>query len=212
MPETAVKERPILFSGEMVRAILDGRKTQTRRPLKAPQPLDILPMLGDQEGRLWAALTERGETPDQNRGALIRCRYGLPGDRLYVREAHTVSNGGDVIYRAGYPENAKARGLENIPPEGEIRWRPSIHMPRWASRLTLEIADVRVERAQDITEGDAVNEGIEPADRLPCGGDSHDPRQEFAELWDSINGPRGFGWDENPWVWVVSFKRLEAES
>lgn len=163
-----MKERPILFSGPMVRAILDGRKTQTRRVVKPRQG-----MLDD-----WTGLP---------------CPYGKPGDRLWVRETcYFEQPHGEVIYRAD-PGSEKA-----LDPEFTgLRWRPSIHMPRWASRITLEIVNVRVERLQDIRVDDARAEGVTA--KWPVHG--------FRNLWQSING---FGsWDANPWVWVVEFRNME---
>jgi hypothetical protein len=178
-----VKERPILFSGPMVRAILDGQKTQTRRIVK-PQP------------------SIEGQEPH-----LVRCPYGVPGDRLWVRE--TWGEGG--MTKPGDPASYAA----DWPDAGAIRkWRPSIHMPRWASRIDLEVTAVRVERLQAITEEDARAEGA--AHRIARGGDlsgaleGETPIQHvahFRDLWDSINGERT-PWASNPWVWVVSFKRV----
>lgn len=190
-----MKERPILFNGEMVRAILDGRKTHTRRAL-SPQPDTV------QQGLIG---------PLNGSGNLLVCKHGQPGDRLWVRETwaryNIDQNSHDMAYRATTPSD--------WPPEG--LWRPSIHMPRWASRITLEITGVRIERLQDITEGDAKQEGVEPIsfekfsaeDRalldypLMESGDSY--RNGFAFLWESINGPGS--WAKNPWVWVIEFKR-----
>lgn len=175
-----MKARPILFKPDMVRAILDGRKTQTRRIVN-----------GEHLGCLNAGLGANSET----------CPYGAPGDLLWVREAW--GNGATrVMYKAGC--NRMYR-----PPEG---WKPSIHMPRWASRLTLEITDVRVERLQGISENDARAEGIADGGCLNCG--EHEPcgcaepkpdaRDAFIHLWRSINGEES--WSANPWVWVIQFQ------
>lgn len=314
--ETTVRERPILFSGPMVRAILEGRKTQTRRVLKNPDDgvsttiEDGSPLYCD-DGGFWHPRP---------------CPYGQPGDRLWVREAHQLSPDGP-IYRA------TAREHGTYEPGGAGPWRPSIHMPRWASRITLEITDVRVERVQEITEDDAIAEGVEvdmlcdllglASQRAPtlvqqcwisgandesisycrpcaekemaamveagadeedlaisdgdgpedchrfcdkcerqlnvalsdcaikeevkhfaeygiqtveevrdfrdmidcgvprltkeCGGFEHMPeltgpiaRVGFRYLWDSLNAPRGYGWDANPWCWVLSFRVLSG--
>lgn len=180
-----MKERPILFSGPMVRAILDGRKTQTRRIVK-PQPTNdyvtFMPLSSELVG-----VTKHGG-PIDNRGWL-HCPYGKTGDRLWVRETWCP----DV---EPYTFRYKADGGEPLE-----RWRPSIHMPRWASRITLEVVSVRVERLQDISEEDALAEGITLVER----GTS--PVDQFNKLWESINGPGS--WEANPWVWVVSFKRIE---
>ena len=176
-----MSERPILFSGPMVRALLDGRKTQTRRVVK-PQPDAAL---GDLPGAAW------------NAGFVnVSCPYGAPGDTLWARETWGPFEGG-FIYRADEGPNVK-------PDDG--RWHPSIHMPRWASRLTLHIKSVRVERLQEISEADALAEGCTAklAEEAPA---LDEARQDFRELWESINGPGS--WDANPWVWVVEFKRVQ---
>ena len=179
-----MNEKPILFNGEMVRAILGGRKTQTRRVVK-------------DQGRVPTVLQSDGNrllpkhVPDW---FTDYCPYGGHGDRLWVRETHWRAEGegtgGKVRflqYKATSPDD---------PPLGD-RWRPSIHMPRWASRITLEVTGVRVERVQDISNEDVHAEGFAPW------GDKY---LSFADLWDSINANRGYGWDANPWVWVVEFK------
>jgi hypothetical protein len=190
------KERPIIFSGPMVRALLDGKKTQTRRIVK-PQAA----VLTDELARGLGV-----QPPAQQNHAVVPCPYGQPGDRLWVREtwkenpAIDFGNGhGAPLYRATWG-NADT---------GD-RWRPSIHMPRWASRITLEITNVRVQRLQEISEEDALAEGV---DRPK----SSDPRSvaeltlwRFRELWESIHGPDS--WDANPWVWAITFKKLEAAS
>lgn len=196
-----MKERPILFRSDMVRAILDGRKTQTRRVIK-PQP------------NVDDVLRKRIEV-----GLQLKCPFGMLGDKLWVRETHAVvpasayamstDDGNtqiphrvspDGYYRAVYKEN-----WSRVRPG---RWKPSIHMPRWASRITLEITDIRVERVQDISEVDAKAEGCEPT--IPpeyWGGATHKYRRSFCLLWDSIYADRGYGWDKNPWIWCVSFRR-----
>lgn len=224
-----MKERPILFKGAMVRAILDGRKTQTRRIMK-PQPTEnpnkprghwypdsSVQSMVDVEGFL--------QNDHDSTIAGCFCPHGKPGDRLWVRETWQgplVEEGGD--YPDGYysPEfcEYKADGgpaPEFVTPDDELvqRWRPSIHMPRWASRITLEITGVRVERLQDISTSAAASEGLV---QLPAsgryaisqgdqyfGGASHDVREVFSWLWESINGAGS--WSANPWVWVVEFKR-----
>ena len=214
------KERPILFSVPMVRAILDGRKTQTRRVVK--------PQL---EGRwnCWLREGERGTEihvcrREHERGEdcepefFARCPYGSSGDRLWVREAHWIHESERIVaYRA---DGEMPKHMEGS------RWRPSIHMPRWASRLLLEVTEVRVERLQEITEEGAIAEGVtasESVDHSTEGvrlGDGwilgpttewHSASGNFALLWDSFNDKRGHGWDENPWVWVVSFRRLQSQ-
>ncbi len=192
-----MKEHPILFNGEMVRAILEGRKTQTRRVIKK---------------RVHGGIMHY----DQNRsaepywwddcGVVHKCPYGKPGDRLWVRETHIIatptdppSDKKDVWYRATPPA---------FLPVKSYPWRPSIHMPRWASRILLEVTDVRVERVQEITGKDARLEGAKRYSNNRLSNEQR-YREGFAQLWERINAKRGFGWDKNPWVWVVEFKRIE---
>lgn len=205
-------EKPILFSTPMVRAILDGRKTMTRRVVKPqpdhfhrdiinkPKPFSkvdwerLIPQVGDKE---------------------IKCPYGAPGDRLWVREAwyyeshmHELTAGEPdlsnglyshrYIYRASNPDYPVNVGV------GEHGWKPSIHMPKTAARIWLTVTEVRVERLSEITEEDSIAEGI----RIGIGGMPYfSCREAFAALWDSLNAKRGFGWEQNPWVWVISFER-----
>ncbi|TQK10218.1 hypothetical protein [Herbaspirillum sp. SJZ107] len=189
-----MKERPILFTGPMVRAILDGSKTQTRRIAKEFAGRDDLD-----------AILKR--FPNQN-----GCPHGQPGDRLWVRETfghpwHHAQP--DYFYRA------TDAAVETHPDFG--RWTPSIHMPRRASRILLEITGVRVERLQDISEADAWAEGIEAFDGAledmaifemarRTGRPFEDAATTYAALWESINGAGS--WDANPWVWVIEFKRV----
>lgn len=210
-----MKEHQILFSAPMVRAILAGTKTQTRRVVK-PQPFyqgfDGPPRFSSTFGEF--------HYPSQ-RG--IKCPYGHPGDRLYVRETWQHSNhpygpvdeSCAIFYRADYWDDPHGMDGEKSP-EGKYReWRPSIHMPRWASRILLEIVSVRVERLQDISEEDAMAEGADLAHfgvdayGLPsgCAVMSVSHRAGYIELWESINGPGS--WYANPWVWVVEFKRVQ---
>ena len=212
----AGRERPILFSAPMVRAILAGTKTQTRRIVK-PQP-----EYEDAAGLCWRGVAY-GITTERRPylGEFVkRCPYGAPGDRLWVREAftHITGNGIRVHYRAdGEPTDREGRVLPTEP--GLRRWSPSIHMPRRASRITLEVTRVRVERLHDITEEDARAEGVEAMDGMfdevelcriakIAGSSYEDARGWFAALWCQINGAES--WDANPWVWVVEFKRMEA--
>lgn len=250
-----MKERPILFSGAMVRALLAGTKTQTRRVVK-PQPErrnieQIGNMLGFKKRQgdgfwLWPNARER---------ILAECPYGQPGDRLWVRETWQVARetldyetGGeyDVFEwpdELGDPRlhlNGDARfgmkaglfyvadgehknpsvfynltGIDNktILRPREITWRPSIHMPRWASRITLEVTSVRVERLQDISIEDAKAEGAwgpdasvveKVANHFGIHHFDTNPRLAYQMLWEQINGPGS--WDANPWVWVVEFR------
>lgn len=157
-----MRERGILFSAPMVLALLAGRKTQTRRALKV-QPLDILPMKGKSKRVEWVCLMERGETIDKNRGAVIRSRFGVPGDRLWVKETWCTEKRFNRRKPSRLPKTARVHYLADGPkPAWAGRTRSSMFMPRWVSRLTLELTDVRVERLQDISEADAIAEGVEP--------------------------------------------------
>jgi hypothetical protein len=195
-----MKERPILFSAPMVRALLSGTKTQTRRVVK-PQPY------ADEQGNAcWngSNFGQDGRGPlfrslaspvPSSRTKRVHCPYGAPGDRLWVRETWCSLTTGFAY--AADPIWSRAPGE---------RWRPSIHMPRAASRITLEITGVRVERLQDISEPDAQAEGCALECMTPTGDDSgsaiHGPGG-YRALWESINGPGS--WEANPWVWVVEF-------
>ncbi|SET89517.1 hypothetical protein [Pseudomonas graminis] len=200
---TAIKERPILFSAPMVRALLEGRKTVTRREVKKQAALDCLAA-----GFEPAFLALPGNAD--------MCPYGQPGDRLWVRETWAQPanlDPGPTVYRATYPDCLKGQGWENLPPSSAIRWKPSIHMFRRHSRILLEITDVRVERLQAITYEDAVAEGVHRDDACRMwtatdeGGACHKyPVPAFRDLWSGINGPDA--WAANPWVWVVEFKRV----
>lgn len=200
-----MKERPILFSAPMVRAILDGRKTQTRRVLK-PQP--NMEPFGDHNGAL---LCWKNMIMSNSRDLIIaECPYGQPGDRLWVREnleasqhgLHYAADNTPVIHELADALNEKYASDYYIV---ECRTIPSIHMPRWASRITLEIVSVRVERLNKISGMDARREGISIPAHLPeDGADLDYCRREFPKLWESINGDGS--WNQNPWVWVVEFK------
>jgi len=193
-------ERPILFSSEMVRAILDGRKTQTRRVIK-PQPNKAwsTPPIEVIDGRY----VSHGCYSD------FKCPYGQPGDRLWVRETWMpFTEAGVLLHEAIYKATDKPESDEGAP----LRWRPSIFMPRWASRITLEIIDVRVERVQEISLNDCESEGSEY-----CLNGKYDFSivneppylANYHRLWDSINAKRGYGWDVNPFCWVVEFTRVD---
>ena len=196
-----MKEYPIIFNGEMVRAILEGKKTQTRRVISFP-------------------LNH------------IHPPYGYPGDNLWVRETWGIGTRphphdgwfDGVEYRADefYLEDHDDLPCNRISDDIEYekydtgRWYPSIHMPRWASRIDLSIKDIRVERIQDISEEDAISEGIDKSGTFwkdyRKGGMKQamlqDPIDSFRTLWNLINEKRGFGWDVNPWVWVIEWPPL----
>lgn len=201
-----MKERPILFSAPMVRAILEGRKTQARRALKIQPihctelPFILFPQSKDeaieQTGFIW---------PNAKEQILSLCPYGQPGDRLWVRETFRIIGEGpddklsmfrrdDVQYFADSDERY-------IGP-----YHPSIHMPRWASRINLEITGVRVERLNEISEADAEREGAVPI-LVPPDGGSCPHIEGFRSLWESINGAGS--WMANPRVWVVEFKQIK---
>ena len=240
-----VKERPILFNGDMVRAILDGRKTQTRRPIK-PQPPEGARMISACD--MWGWELDGGFVGESS------SPFGGVGTHLYVRETWRIvgwhegmpllleykSDGkrieepGDSTYwdedkymqyyfdctddclAAGFTANEE--GVFNMP-DDEIptRWRPSIHMPKWASRITLEVERVWVEQVHEMSDLDFRAEGVEPVMRdtggfTPWGEgiDMPDYWQGFANAWDSIYAKRGFGWDSNPWAFACEFKVLEV--
>lgn len=212
------RERPIIFSGPMVRATLDDRKTQTRRIVK-PQPQHP-------RFRGMLALDDEGielYLHDRTLVRAVRCPYGKPGDRLWVRETWgDCSPGADALVgtkwdKPWYRADADTYGLLGHDGEGavyveDVKWRPSIHMPRSASRITLEVTAVRIERLQDISEADAVSEGIGQYDNGTFGlnnpGACMGPTAKVAymRLWEFLHGP-GF-WDANPLVWVIEFKRI----
>lgn len=188
-----VKERPILFSAPMVRAIQAGTKTQTRRVCKGA----ALQWLGEGFAPDFVALQSNA-----------MCPYGQSGDRLWVREAFQAMGNAElhaepIFYRA-----------DQYRDDGFHRWTPSIHMPRWASRITLEIVSVRVERLNEISEQDAQAEGIAPMQfhdgrwlsEHAKGMNFPSATAAYRDLWESINGPGS--WDANPWVWVVEFRKL----
>lgn len=203
-----MKARGMIFNAEMVRAILEGRKTQTRRPIKWKQTR-FTEIAERDDGSLWPW------AEDCERGGDIwfACPFGEVGDRIWVRETFRVhSRATDVatlVYRASV-RNSWTEQTHRVPvavcnkPATSDKWTPSIHMPRWASRLLLEITDVRVERLNNISECDAKAEGGPTECTLI--GDKYFPG--FRSLWKSIYGEES--WDANPWVWVIKFKRVEG--
>ncbi|NML34889.1 hypothetical protein HHL14_29200 [Paraburkholderia sp. G-4-1-8] len=212
-----MKERPILFSGPMVRALLDGSKTQTRRVVK-PQPVEQTGWVG---GAYWGRRPARGILPADQwciRDMLQFCPYGQPGDRLWVRETwrgvvEISAPGAPLEYGVAryVPDERYCRRVEYQATQGRDSepWRPSIHMPRWASRITLEVTGVRVDRLQDINEDDAIAEGATPS---IVGADLEHLkfRAGFQSLWDSLATP-ATNWQANPWVWVIKLKRITHE-
>ena len=221
-----MKERPILFNAEMVRALLDGRRTQTRRPIK-PQPEFESGFDYPHEHELaiyWKKEDSYNSIGELKADMLKHCPFGQVGDRLWVKETFLLDDNGVPshmgiqyfpVYKADYADGNY----------WEAKWRPSIHMPRWASRITLDVVAVRVERVQEISEGDVDAEGLYcPYERVvthsedysaPCyvEGPCHNydrfceksMQENYKELWNSIYG-KTFPWESNPWVWVVEFK------
>jgi hypothetical protein len=197
-------ERPILFNGAMVRAVLAATKTQTRRIWKMPRGCSWYDTLGgEHEGHI-----QDDEGPWCGSVDEVRCPYGRPGDRLWVRETWG--------YNPDHPGRIASACYRADPGHEHdgIRWTPSIHMPRAASRISLEVTGIRVERLQDISETDALAEGIVSLPHLngfglPDGSHFHaaDPRQSYFSLWEAINGLGSV--EANPWVWAVSFRRIE---
>lgn len=216
--ETAVKGRPILFKGEMVRAILDGRKTQTRRLVRFP----VLDRNGTGCEIAGCEINSMlRQEREQGAGSFI-CPHGQPGDRLWVKETfqlwdHSI-NEIEVAYKCGWPEaskiltvESKPRGIHNRTTAGKKPWKPSIFMRKDYARLWLEITAVRVERLQDISETDALAEGvtIKPSAAIAsgvCNGTPGPAQFEYYALWESINGKGS--WAANPWVWCISFRRI----
>lgn len=244
-----MRELPILFSGPMVRAILEGRKQQTRRVIK-PQPR--IDEMGNFCWNGWNFGQGTGGRPHvqaiaspipSSKTKRVHCPYGAPGDRLWVKETHALEycvDGNEPPYSDGRPvrratddprwTQAHYRATDPAPDlccERENcaqcrdhdmgpHWRPSIHMPRWASRITLEVTGVRVEQLQAISEADAKSEGCAPSwldaeDNETVHAHSQPTyRQGFARLWRDINGAGS--WDANPYVWVVEFRRIQREA
>ncbi|MEI7291212.1 hypothetical protein WCQ02_03545 [Paraburkholderia tropica] len=231
-----MKERPILFNGPMVRATLDGSKTQTRRVLKVQPDMSVLkpeyqdPSLWEFRKRFmmyaddWSgyehAMYRKTESGADLPVYQHRSPFGEPGDRLWVRETWSSDFASHYPFeRVWYAADDARRyeievrdGVRGIySPEGGVhvpfRWHPSIHMPRSASRITLEVTDVRIERLQAISDADAEAEGIDFLRHVPDADETLTPSQLFMCLWDSVATP-GADWAPNPWVWVVEFKRV----
>lgn len=235
-----MKERPILFRGEMVRAILDGRKSQTRRVANVRGADRVIytehgklvpPLSGGENFSGFVAEVEALGGKNGLHLPLI-CPYGQAGDRLWVRETFYYD---EMPYAEGGPlPNALWQGDSTTPSKdwtdnlyyradgecceqihecscaevGKVKWRPGIHMPRWASRINLEITGTRVERVQDISEADAKAEGVKAHPDVTMNVAANGYTTSFRHTWTVINLKRGFGWDANPWVWVIEFKRV----
>lgn len=209
-------QRPILFSDPMVRAILAGVKTMTRRLVKPQPPADLKWggwVVESSDPKTVGCATWHDTIPLATRSHYVRPRYGAPGTLLWVKEAYDRSPFDEIFYRAdGVPQ-----GLE-----GKVGrpWLSPIYMPRWASRILLELTGVRAERLQDITEEDAKREGVSAVEYKGIGEcrvhwdmqNTTEPsyRGAFRDLWDSLyDGEPGKQWDANPWVFVLSFRRIE---
>lgn len=236
MTVTETKEHPILFSADMIRALLNGSKTQTRRPLKGVNgageldydfrdfPLAALDRVWF-DGKNGEAVFECQIAVDDTSDYRVRCPFGKPGDRLWVRETWREKAWSKADFtKAGlserpyvdsgidyYGETLKAVFRADGDHQYFRPWKPNIHMPRWASRLTLHITDIRIEQIQDITEEDAAAEGVrwgtyEPHECRVCA------RGAFMDLWDTIYESRGYGWSVNPWCWIVEFERCPSIS
>lgn len=221
-------EHPILFSGPLVRAILDGSKTVTRRPVRRPSKASPESF---QEAMSWAQRNGKPGVAKIGPCDGIEWRTKPPclaGDRLWVRETWACWYGapddyGRVRYQAtGDIYETDGRSVCSIPssevPPESHKWKPSIHMPRWACRLLLDVVDVRVERLQDITEAEARAEGMDPrpgpSDEVDCGSGHgyFEPAPSavgmFEEAWDAIYGKGPYAWRENPWVWRIEFRKV----
>ena len=218
-------EGPIIFSGPMINAIRDDRKTKTRRVLKFPRHaklMDDIASVNPDGKNGWVAwgphpVTDEFSIRCYPKGGGFPCPYGQVGSRLWVKETFSLYRGfaddtlpdAPVIYRADkdacgqYPVMLNG---ESVLVNQRNPWTPSIYMPRRLSRIMLEVTSIKVERVQDITEDDAIAEGMEV---VPIGTSTWSNRESFMILWDKINKKRGFGWDTNPFVWVISFKRIK---
>ncbi len=210
-----MKELPIIFTALEVRAILDGRKTMTRRVVKLPE---IISEPGDADATSvgWLDHHESGpgwhgwmtEYPEEG-SVPLRCPYGQPGERLWVRETWAVPHRYDHLGPSNIPVKGVPTHYAATEERGGLRWRPSIHMCRWVSRITLEIESVRVERLQDISSDDCVAEGVgDPVGTPLLYGSVTEAwnRRSYQLRWETINGPDS--WEKNPFVWVILFRRV----
>lgn len=208
-----VKERPIIFSSEMIRAILDSRKSQTRRvikPLKRENSIITRPAAEKYHAiNAWGG----GAWRKGSRIETIPCPYGIPGDRLWVKETWCNPQYPKLIFPSFtlYKANYSEQNLQSMKAKIRNGWKLSIHMPQWASRITLEIVDVRVERVQDAGPRESSREGIPSRDYAGCRTNTQinkDAVEDFREYWDSIYAKKGFGWSQNPFVWALTFKLI----
>jgi hypothetical protein len=200
-----MKTTGIIMSGDHPKLILEGLKTMTRRVI-TPQPQGSYTLSFGSVFEWQATFLSRGEL-------ILKCPYGGVGDRLWVRETWAVNSLWDDRKPSQIPSSSGMAGQKQLvwysdrpKLDYQGKTRPSLFMPRWASRITLEITEVRVERLQEITESDAKAEGADC-----CPNAVSDYRHHFMVLWDSRNAKRGYGWDKNPWVWVISFKVVKND-
>lgn len=219
------KEHPIIFSGPMVRAVLEGRKTQTRRVAQCMTGTDFATHHKADEWIISSTILNIAvglpkKTVSPRTGSLVRCPYGAPGDRLWVRETFarledlkTKDPGTAALLSRAFYRQEHSAGLSHDDAT-DLRWRSPIHMPRELSRITLEVTNVRVERLQEISDADAKAEGVDQApyseNRIWIANPANSQRyiKTFRKGWDAINAKRGYSWASNPFVWVIEFKKL----
>lgn len=214
-----VSEKPIIFSDPMVQAILDGRKSQTRRIIKwqaSSQSLTPIQRVFDPIAGMFGMDIQVGSHEPNLERMSLACPYGMPGDALWVREAWGIhSRHTDEIppqKRSELPRPLdidRTKWAHHYRADGNLEsaWYPSIHMPRWASRITLEIVDVRVERLQDISDENIYAEGLDYAKGSEGEWGNEFAQEEFQQIWESINGAGS--WDANPFTWVVEFRKRD---
>lgn len=220
-----MKERPILMSGPMVRAILEGRKTQTRRVIAYPRSTGAFVCVqGFWTGsdRWWPLVSVDGESTDDGTGCEtpIFCPYGISGDRLWVRERWTgtwTDASVHLVYAAdGSERMAGEAPTEYVLPKAAAKvngWVTPLFMPRWASRILLEVTDVRVQRLQEISEEDAREEGVSASELIQMSNGDPCYSSTFIKLWTNLHGiDNSSSWESNPWVWAITFKRIETSN
>lgn len=204
MKQITVKEHSIIFSTDMIHAILDGSKTMTRRVIKGVNNSNDQYELEPEYAKLVSQFgSDTARFMGKNGTCFAKCPYGQVGDRLWVRETWAVHSAYDFIKPAELHKIAPKTDAwyKTSPPNPLLgKWRPSIFMPRWASRILLEITNIRVERLQDITSDDAILEGTKYISS---------PINGFHYAWDKLNAKRGYSWESNCWVWVIEFKRIK---
>ena len=236
MAKKLATEHPILFMGRLVLKILANEKTETRR-LSGLQSFNAAPDKYGQphvseDPRVWRMRGVYANGEHDGSAFHVRCPYGMPGDTLYVREAWAPGDQWTVGYELKPPRciryraDNSARTFEfeddgDRVPQSEVdqwsdvdRWKPSIHMPKWASRIRLKVKEIRLERLQQITTAAIRAEGVVNYEGCESNqeAESWDPTAHFAELWDSANRESGLIWNRNPWVWVVEFEKVEVKN